>query len=71
VMPGMGGWELLQMVRQHYPALPVLLYSSLPSRRPEGFEVLEFNDALLKPASGKLLLTRINRLLAQASELST
>ncbi len=69
-MPGMGGWELLRMARRHHPQLPVLLYSSLPPRRPEGFEALEFNDALLKPASGKQLLIRISRLLGQAPELS-
>ena len=70
VMPGMDGWELLRMVRRHHPALPVLLYSSLPPRQPEGFEALEFNDALLKPASGKQVLMRISRLLGKASELS-
>ncbi|GGA02671.1 two-component regulator propeller domain-containing protein [Dyella caseinilytica] len=70
VMPGMGGWALLQRVRHHYPELPVLLYSSLPPRRPEGFEALEFDDALLKPASGKQLLVCISHLLGQPSELS-
>lgn len=69
-MPGMNGWELLQKVRRDHPELPVLLYSSLPPRRPEGFEALEFNDALLKPASGKQLLVRIGRLLGQPSKLS-
>ncbi|WP_284322712.1 two-component regulator propeller domain-containing protein [Dyella acidisoli] len=69
-MPGMDGWELLQKVRHDYPELPVLLYSSLPPRRAEGFEELKFNDALLKPASGKQLLVRISRLLEQRSELS-
>jgi len=69
-MPGMGGWELMQMVRRHHPEMPVLLYSSLPPQRPEGFDALEFNDALLKPASGKQLLVRISRLLQQSSELS-
>ncbi|MGC1548748.1 MAG: response regulator, partial [Rhodanobacter sp.] len=63
-MPGIDGWELLQRVRRDHPGLPVLLYSSLPPRHPEGFEALEFNDALLKPASGKQLLVRISRLLA-------
>ena len=69
-MPGMGGWELLQRVRRDHPKLPVLLYSSLPPRRPEGFETLEFNDTLLKPASGKQLLVHISLLLGQPSKLS-
>ena len=69
-MPGMDGWELLQRVRRDHPELPVLLYSSLPPQRPEGSAALKFNDALLKPASGKQLLARISRLLGQASELS-
>lgn len=69
-MPGMDGWTLLQAVRRDHPQLPVLLYSALPPRRPQGFEALAFNDALLKPASGKQLLLRIHRLLVQAMEMS-
>lgn len=65
VMPGMDGWALLRSVRHEYPHLPVLLYSSLPARRPEGFEGLAFSDAVLKPASGRLLLARIGRLLGE------
>jgi signal transduction histidine kinase/ligand-binding sensor domain-containing protein len=70
VMPGMDGWALLQSVRRHHPELPVLLYSSLPPQRPEGFEGLGFNDALLKPASGEQVLVSISRLLGLTSKLS-
>jgi signal transduction histidine kinase/CheY-like chemotaxis protein len=69
-MPDMDGWQLLRKVRHAHPRLPVLLYSSLPPRPPEGFGNAAFDDALLKPASGKLLLARIGRLLGQRSELS-
>nr|WP_238482172.1 ATP-binding protein [Dyella acidiphila] len=62
VMPGMDGWELLRHVRQAYSGLPVLLYSSLPSRPPEGF-AFAFDDALLKPVGATQLLVRISRLL--------
>jgi signal transduction histidine kinase len=64
-MPGMDGWELLRAVRRSHPGLPVLLYSSLPPRRPAGLdETLAFDDALLKPASGRQLLGSIGRLLS-------
>jgi signal transduction histidine kinase/CheY-like chemotaxis protein/streptogramin lyase len=69
-MPGMDGWELLRMIRRGYPELPVLLYSSLPPGHPEGFKGLAFNDALLKPASGKQVLAHVARLLGLASKLS-
>ncbi|GLQ98979.1 two-component regulator propeller domain-containing protein [Dyella mobilis] len=65
VMPGMDGWALLQRVRRDHPHLPVLLYSSLPPQRPQSSVKLEFNDTLLKPANGKVLLSRIGRLLGQ------
>jgi signal transduction histidine kinase/ligand-binding sensor domain-containing protein len=67
VMPGMDGWALLRAVRREHPALPVLLYSSMPPRRAQEDE-LAFDDALLKPASGKQLLERIARLLAAERE---
>jgi len=61
-MPGMDGWALLRAVRRDCPGVPVLLYSSMPPRaRDDG---LAFDDALLKPASGKQLLERIDQLLA-------
>lgn len=63
-MPGMDGWALLQAVRLAHPEMPVLLYSSLPPRRPTGVAAsLVFTDALLKPASGRQLLDCIGRLL--------
>jgi len=61
-MPGMDGWSLLRALRREHPNVPVLLYSSLPPRHAD--EGLAFDDALLKPASGKQLLERIDRLLA-------
>jgi CheY-like chemotaxis protein len=67
VMPGMDGWALLRAVRREHPALPVLLYSSMPPRRAQEDE-LAFDDALLKPGSGKQLLERIARLLAAERE---
>ena len=61
-MPGMDGWALLRALRSEYAAVPVLLYSSLPPRRAE--DGLAFDDALLKPASGKQLLEHVDRLLS-------
>lgn len=61
-MPGMDGWALLRALRREYPGVPVLLYSSLPARTVG--DQLAFDDALLKPASGKQLLERIGQLLA-------
>lgn len=65
-MPGMDGWALLRMIRREHAALPVLLYSSLPPRPAQSDEPPAFDDALLKPASGRALLERIERLLAGA-----
>lgn len=62
-MPGMDGWALLRVLRREYPGVPVLLYSSVPAR---GDETLAFDDALLKPASGRQLLERIEQLLGMA-----
>jgi CheY-like chemotaxis protein len=61
-MPGMDGWALLRIVRRDCPGVPVLLYSSMPPRARD--DELAFDDALLKPASGKQLLERIDQLLA-------
>ncbi|KRF00548.1 hypothetical protein ASG87_12710 [Frateuria sp. Soil773] len=63
-MPGMDGWALLQAVRRDHPGTPVLLYSSLPPRRPGGLDAaLAFDAALLKPASARQLLDAVGRLL--------
>lgn len=64
-MPGMDGWALLRAVRREYGALPVLLYSSLPPRPGHEGDAVEFDDAVLKPASGRELLERIEGVLAR------
>ncbi len=62
-MPGKDGWALLTEVRDRCPELPVLLYSAVPALRPMGFPAsLRFDDTLLKPASSKDLLTRVDNL---------
>lgn len=65
-MPGMDGWALLQAMRQRHPEIPVLLYSSLPPRRPESLDAsVAFDTTLLKPASARQLLDAITHLLEQ------
>ncbi|UZE18988.1 response regulator [Pseudomonas sp. B21-054] len=63
MMPGMDGWELLRQVRERWHDLPVMLYSAVPPRRPQGYpEDLEFNAALLKPADSRELLAWVKAL---------
>jgi signal transduction histidine kinase/CheY-like chemotaxis protein len=63
-MPGLDGWGLLQALRAQHPALPVLLYSALPPRRPPAVDpMLAFTATLLKPADSGKLLTMIEQLL--------
>lgn len=63
MMPHVGGWALLQGLRAGWPALPVVLYSSAPPRRPAGYpHTLDFNATLLKPASGNELIGCIDAL---------
>lgn len=63
MMPGMDGWTLLQRVRDGWPQLPVLLYSSAPPRRPaQSPQALAFDAALLKPATGDELLACLEAL---------
>lgn len=64
-MPGLSGWELLRKLRRDFPGLPVLLYSSLPPRRPHGFDGIVFDDALLKPATGRAVMLHVARLLGE------
>ena len=67
-MPGMDGWELLSHVRARWPALPVLLYSAVPALRPMDMPgSLRFDDTLLKPASSRDLLARVDNLSRIAS----
>ncbi|WP_434558567.1 ATP-binding protein [Pseudomonas sp. Z4-20] len=57
MMPGMDGWELLHQVRERWRHLPVMLYSAVPSRRPENYpKDLDFDAVLLKPADSRQLL---------------
>ncbi len=61
-MPGMDGWALLSAVRERWPALPVLLYSSAPPLRPSGYpDGLAFDAVLLKPSDTATLLAAIER----------
>jgi signal transduction histidine kinase/CheY-like chemotaxis protein len=62
-MPGMDGWALLDAVRQRRPALPVVLYSAAPPRRPAGLPFdLNFDAMLLKPVDAAELLRCIDEL---------
>ncbi|MCW1246564.1 ATP-binding protein [Pseudomonas sp. SAICEU22] len=66
MMPGMDGWELLRQVRDREHDLPVMLYSAIPPRKPEGYpEDLAFDAVLLKPADSRELLARIKTLVCQ------
>ncbi|EJL05196.1 sensor histidine kinase/response regulator [Pseudomonas fluorescens Q2-87] len=63
MMPGMDGWELLRNVRERWRHLPVMLYSAVPARRPEGYpKDLAFDAVLLKPADSRELLARVKTL---------
>lgn len=63
MMPGMDGWELLQRVREHWRGLPVMLYSAVPARRPQGYPPdLVFDAVLLKPADSRELLAWVKTL---------
>ncbi|MES2821047.1 MAG: 7TM-DISM domain-containing protein [Pseudomonadota bacterium] len=67
MMPVMDGWDLLSCIRQRWTRLPVMLYSAVPAKRPEHLpEHLDFDAALLKPASSGELLTQIETLTRQA-----
>ena len=64
MMPGLGGWDVLQAVREQWPALPVLLYSAAPPLRPATIDPsYAFDGALLKPADTDVLLALIAALL--------
>ncbi len=64
-MDGMDGWELLRHIRESHPVLPVLLYSALPAQRPSGVApALDFDAAVLKPASGAELVHLVASLAA-------
>jgi signal transduction histidine kinase/CheY-like chemotaxis protein len=63
MMPGMDGWELLRHVRERWDHLPVMLYSAVPPRRPEGYpKDLTFDAVLLKPADSRELLACVKAL---------
>lgn len=64
MMAPMDGWALLCQVREHYPELPVLLYSAAPPLRPRWVPAgLAFDAALLKPAASGQVLGSVRRLL--------
>ncbi|MBD9413878.1 response regulator [Pseudomonas sp. PDM16] len=61
-MPGMDGWALLDVARQRWPSLPVLLYSSAPPMRPPEYPSdLSFDAVLLKPSDAAELLMTVER----------
>ena len=63
-MPDKSGWALLEQVRSRWPLVRVILYSGVPSRRPEHMASnLDFDSYLLKPATSGDLLTQVRRLL--------
>ncbi|AUM68337.1 hybrid sensor histidine kinase/response regulator [Pseudomonas fluorescens] len=63
MMPGMDGWELLRQVRDRWHDLPVMLYSAVPPRRPQGYpNDLAFDAVVLKPADSRELLACIKAL---------
>ena len=67
-MPGMDGWALLAVVRERWPALPVLLYSSAPALRPAVYPAeLNFDAVLLKPSDAAELLATIERLAPEST----
>ena len=63
VMPQMSGWDLLRITREHWPKIPVILYSSMPPI--ESASVLSFDAELIKPISSELLLDSLNKVLAR------
>lgn len=68
VMPGMDGWALLAVVRERWPSLPVLLYSSAPAWRPPGYSAdLNFDAVLLKPSDAVELLATIEQLAPESA----
>ncbi len=63
-MPDKSGWDLLEQVRGRWPQLQIVLYSSVPPRRPEHLSCsLDFDSYLLKPATSGDLLAQIKQLL--------
>ncbi|MGE7136801.1 ATP-binding protein [Luteibacter sp. NPDC031894] len=60
-LPVGDGWRLLQAIRSIDSVLPVLLYASMPPRRPPN-DALHFDGVLLKPATAAELMTCVMRL---------
>jgi DNA-binding NtrC family response regulator len=51
-LPSMTGWELTQKIKERFPLLPVILYSSDPlSEKPEGRPAVKPEYLLKKPFS--------------------
>ncbi len=70
-MDSMDGWALLQSVRDEFPELPVMLYSSLPPQRPLAVEPsLTFDASLLKPASAGQLVTMVDTFSTRRSQVA-
>ena len=64
MMPGLEGWRVVQVVREQWPGLPVLLYSAAPPLRPATVDpACAFDGAQPKPADSDVLLALIAALL--------
>jgi DNA-binding response OmpR family regulator len=64
-MPGLAGLDVLELVRQRYPALPVVLFTAQPDLN-SALEALRrgATDYLLKPLKPELIIERTHAILA-------
>ena len=58
LMPVVDGWELAMMMRQHYPAIPMLFVSAVADEKAAGLP----GECLVKPVLPQDLATRVRRM---------